>query len=488
MFVRWCVMVLVVGVVTSLACAQDRLSRQLQADLTKIVREYEAKSGATVAVCVRDSRSGEIFAGLKSNRLMSPASNLKLLTSAVAIEELGEDYEFTTRVYLDGQDVIVVGGFDPTLGDPRLAEATKRTIYSRIDKWVDAAKRELDGQPVGDIVLVCPGSTSEWRNPDWKPSQFTFWYAAPAASLNFNDNCIDVTFDVADEKVAPALSPASQFIEVKNDAKVGSRHRWGVRPTKDLSEVTVFGTVTQSTDEPLSVAIDNPPMLLGRVLADRFVKAGVSVDGEIRVVEDAADRLGNAKEVATTETPIKHVLWRVNKHSLNMAAECLLLRVGDGTWDGGLDAMSETLIDDFGIDADEFVLEDGSGLAAGNKVTTAAMTKVLAQAVKSDGGTLLAASLPKSGAKGGKLEKRMADSTCKGRVLGKTGYIVGTQALSGFILDSSNRPAVTYSILINEVPGGEGGVAKGTQDAICKLLVEYIDSREAEKEAGESAD
>ena len=476
MRMRWVAMMVGVLVCVSMAAGQDDAGVELQTRLTKIVRDYEKASGATVGVCVRDSRTGTIVAGLQSNRLMSPASNLKLLTSAAAVEELGDDYEFSTKVYLDGQDVIVVGGFDPTLGDARLAEAANRTIYARIDTWVTAAKAELGDKPVGDIVLVCPGQPDDWRNADWKPAQFTYWYAAPAAALNFNNNCLDVTFDVEDGQVTPHVSPASEFIEIENTATVGSRHRWGVRPAADLSSVTVFGTVTQSTTEPLSVAIDNPPKLLARVLADRFAQADVTIGGRVRVASETGNLLDNAKEIAETTTPIKHVLWRVNKHSLNMAAECLLLKMGDGTWDDGLEVMSDTLVDDFGLEMTEFTLADGSGLAADNKVTASAMTSVLAQAVKREGGLVLAASLPKSGTEG-KLANRMDAAAYKGRVLGKTGYIVGTQALSGYILESENRPVMTYSIMVNKVPGGQGSVAKAAQDDICRLLVDHIDAQ-----------
>jgi serine-type D-Ala-D-Ala carboxypeptidase/endopeptidase (penicillin-binding protein 4) len=476
MRIQWIAMVVGVLMCVSAATGQDDSGVALQTQLTKIVRDYEKASGATVGVCVRDSRTGTILAGLGSNRLMSPASNLKLLTSAAAIEELGDDYEFSTKVYLDGQDVIVVGGFDPTLGDARLAAAANRTIYTRMDTWVTAAKTELGDQPVTGISLVCAGQPTDWRNAEWKPAQYTYWYAAPAAGLNFNNNCLDVTFDVEDGQVTPHVSPTSEFIVVENTATVGSRHRWGVRPASDLSSVTVFGTVTQSTTEPLSVAIDNPPKLLARVLVDRFAQADVTVEGRVRVVEETGDLLDNAVEIAETTTPIKHVLWRVNKHSLNMAAECLVLRMGDGTWEDGLDVMADSLVDDFGLTTSEFTLEDGSGLAAGNKVTASAMTNVLAQAVKREGGLVLAASLPKSG-KSGKLASRLDGDDYEGRVLGKTGYIVGTQALSGFILDSDNRPVMTYSILINKVPGGQGSVAKSTQDAICRMLVDHIDAQ-----------
>ncbi len=451
------------------------------ADLTTALQAridaYEASGDMIVGFCVRNTVTGQIVASHRANTLFEPASNLKLLTAAGALATLGEDFEFVTNVYLINGDIVVVGDFDPTLGDPRLAEAYEESIYADLDAWAQAIKQRLGEQRPGSIILVARGDTDSWRNVDWKPNQYTFWYAAPVAALNFNDNCFDVTFDVNGNVVTPALSPVSEDIAVVNQLTFGNRHIWSLTGNSDLSKVVLRGTVSQTTDEPLSVAIDNPPLLLGRVLADRLAKAGVSMTGSVSVVSEV-DIPDTLTPVAQTRTPISDALWRSNRHSLNLAAECLLLRSGDGTWGGSVDMLGDVLTDTFGIAEEHFVLRDGSGLSSGNRVTPAAMTDVLAQAVRAEGGATLLASLPASGVSG-RLVDRMDQPPYKGRVLGKTGYIAGVQCLSGFILNSDRRPVLTYSVLINRVPAGQGAAAQDVHDDLCRLLVDSLIAKEA---------
>ncbi len=458
------------------AGAQDNaaLSDALQARIDR----YEAAGNMVVGFSVRETLTGEVIASHRANTLFTPASNLKLLTGAGALAALGEDFEFVTNVYLIDGDVVVVGDFDPTLGDPRLAAAYEESIYADLDAWAQAISRQLGDQAPKNIILVAPGDGEDWRHDDWKPSQYTFWYAAPVTALNFNDNCIDVTFDVEGSAVTPVLSPGSDYIDIAHQLTVGSRHIWSLTGNGDLSKVVLRGTVTQATDEPLSVAIDDPPLLLGRVLADRLAKAGAPMTGTFSVVSEIEIPAGLAP-IAQTRTPISDVLWRSNRHSLNLAAECLLLRSGDGTWEGSTEMLGKVLTDTFDIDEAHIVLRDGSGLSSANRVTPSAMTDVLAQAVLAEGGATLLASLPASGTSG-RLVDRMDEAPYKGRVLGKTGYIAGAQCLSGYILNSDRRPVLTYSVLINRVPAGQGAGAKDVHDDLCRLLVDSLIAEEAD--------
>ena len=264
--------------------------------------------------------------------------------------------------------------------------------------------------------------------------------------------------------------------EMVNKVTPGGGSTWRLAGSRDVATVTLSGTISAST-KLFSVPIDNPQMLLGRVLADRLARAGVTVTGDVRV-DSQSDLPGDdAVLVAETQTPIAHAIWRADKHSLNLAAECLLLRSGDGTWPGSTATMTETLVDSFGVDADDVKLLDGSGLSAGNLVTPNVMTSVLAAAVKGDGGEILLNSLPLAGVDE-RIADRLSEPAYRGRVLAKTGYIAGAQCLSGFVLDADGQPVLTYSILVNRVPGGGGAAAHDLHDDICRALVDALDAAE----------
>ena len=84
-------------------------------------------------------------------------------------------------------------------------------------------------------------------------------------------------------------------------------------------------------------------------------------------------------------------------------------------------------------------------------------------------------SLPFSGIDGG-LRKRMKSPPYRGRAAAKTGYVDGVSCLSGYVLDGESRPAIAFSVLVNNVPLGKARRAKRLQDELCKLMVDSIDA------------
>ena len=153
-----------------------------------------------------------------------------------------------------------------------------------------------------------------------------------------------------------------------------------------------------------------------------------------------------------------------------MAAECLFLRAGDGTWQGSAREMADTLRRAFNLEANEAAIRDGSGLSHSNRVTPAGMVQVLAGLAQRQDRRIFLDSLPLSGAEG-RLESRLDDSGVAGRVLAKTGYIAGVSCLSGYVLDTADEPAWAFAVLVNRIPPGNAWLAKKLQDDIARSLV-----------------
>jgi len=446
----------------------------LQDRVTALVEAYEKSQKAVAGVSVMDLRTGTAVASIRAGDLFIPASNQKLLTTAFSLVRLGGDFHFTTTVcLLEGKHLLVIGDYDPTLGDPVLAEQARGTIYDELDRWAAAAAKATGGKLAGDVLVMTNPAHKAFHHPDWPASQLHNWYAAPVAMLNFHNNCFDVTFRMDGQNPVAVVSPASRFIRVTNQAHLGKRHVWSLATTADDSAVTVRGTVTQAVSEPTSVAANHPPLLLGRVLADRLMRAGVKFSGQVRAVDRSAVDITRAAAIAETRTPLAVAMARANKRSLNMAAECILLRAGDGTWEGSARIMTDKLVSSLGLPVGGLVVADGSGLSRRNRVSPSAMTTLLAGvARRSDAGVFLR-SLAVAG-EDGTLEGRMTRLPEGGSVLGKSGYIYGVSCLSGYILDKGGAPVLAFSTLVNNVPPGNGYIAKRLQDGICKVLLESL--------------
>jgi len=455
--IRWCVIAALVFWAPVAAVGQsvgERLAAKTDA--------FEKKTRSVVGLSVVDLSTGKRVAAVRAEELFTPASNMKILTSVVAMRRLGADHHFATTVYLAGQDVVVVGGFDPLLGDPRVAADDKKTIYTELDIWAAAIKRASGGE-VNDVIVLTDGSPKTYRHGDWPTNQFGRWYSAPVAAVNFNNNCLDVTF-AAD--LTPRLSPESRYFTVNNRLKSGSA-TWNLTFASADAAVTLTGTA-QPSNTPQSIAVNDPPMLLARTLADRLVRAEVTVHGKPRTAAPAdGPPLDQALRVAQTGTPLDLVLQRCNKNSLNMAAECMLLAVGDGTWEGSANAAGKVLVNDLGLAAKQFTIADGSGYSKHNRVTPAALTTLLTAALSMKGSDAFLASLPVGGVDG-TLAKRLGGA-CKGRVLAKTGYIAGVSCLSGYVLDAQGKPAYAFSVLVNKTT--DLTAARVFQDEVCAVLV-----------------
>jgi len=451
------------------AAAQESPAADLQKQVTELAEAFEKSNKALVGVSVVNLRSQKSVAAFHDGQLMVPASNQKLLTSAAALAKLGTDFKFTTTVYLAGKDLLVVGDGDPTLGDPVLAQEANRTIYGDLDAWSAAVKAKVGARIEGDL-LVC-SSRDAFRSPDWPKAQYDRWYAAPVAELNFNNNCLDVGFVAKGGATVPVIVPETRFIQVVNKLQKGPKHLWALRCNADDSTVTLTGTVSQAASEPLSIAVNNPPLLLGRVLADRLARAGIHLGGSVRLVNASAVDLAKAQAICQTSTPLANVLRRANKRSLNMTAECLFLRVGDGAWPGSARIVTETLAKAYQLRPEQFTISDGGGLSRKNAVTPGAITQILSGVLKRKDANTFLDSLPVSGVDG-TMEHRLSRLPYQGRVLGKTGYVAGVSTLSGYILDGAGRPAYAFSVLVNKIAGP--AEAKKLEEDICILLVDTL--------------
>jgi D-alanyl-D-alanine carboxypeptidase/D-alanyl-D-alanine-endopeptidase (penicillin-binding protein 4) len=178
--------------------------------------------------------------------------------------------------------------------------------------------------------------------------------------------------------------------------------------------------------------------------------------------------------VAALDTKIATVLGRANKDSMNLYAECMCKRLGHetsgqaGSWENGPAAVGEFL-KRIGVSESQFHLDDGCGLSRQNNVSPDAMLKVLIYNYSGKNKDVFMLSLAVAG-EDGTFEKRFKNSL-RGRVLGKSGYVSGVSALSGY-LHARNDQWYAFSILMNNVPEGTNGDAKKVQEKIIAAIDE----------------
>jgi D-alanyl-D-alanine carboxypeptidase/D-alanyl-D-alanine-endopeptidase (penicillin-binding protein 4) len=437
---------------------------------------YEKSADAVCAVHVVDLRTGGAVTERRIDTPMVPGSNQKLLTSAFALQELGPDFAFTTRVYRVGRDIVVAGDGNCLIGAPDRAAEAGESIYAELDRWAAAVKAEVGDAPAGDLIMCSAFDLTGSRPPAWAKHVYGQCWAPPTGGLNFHDNLVTVAFDVADGKAAARVQPQSRLIRVVNRVTVGEKTAVSLRCSEDDAVLELAGTIAGPVTRPMEFPVNHPELFTGRVLADRLIAAGVAFRGKIRTAKSRDLDPAGGKLLHETRAPIAETLRRTNTRSLQMAALTHYLRAGDGTWANGPKLLRASLETHYGLAPDSFAADEGSGISSVDRVSPAALVALLGAFPDRPGGRLVVESIPRSGI-AGTMTSQLADPPYRGRVRGKIGWSHRAYCLSGYVLDPAGEPVMVYSIMANDMPPGAEEQAKPLQSAILRRLVDYVDGR-----------
>ncbi|HVT89040.1 MAG TPA: D-alanyl-D-alanine carboxypeptidase/D-alanyl-D-alanine-endopeptidase [Tepidisphaeraceae bacterium] len=426
----------------------------------------------------------------KSTTPRIPASNLKLITTAAAINQLGAGFQFKTTLAARGPDIAIIGDGDPTLGDAELLKKLGWGTDTVFKAWAEML-RQRGIVHVRDVYVDDSIFEQNFAHPNWSADQAHKRYQAQVAGLNFNANCLDFYLRTTGQNqvVDFRVDPPTHFAAIANDCITGGRNAVWLSRQLGSNSIVLRGETNVSNDVPVSVTIDDPPMFAGTFFAETLEANGISVTGKVerdRTIRAAIASKGPATNpagawvpAAIHTTPLSTVLARANKDSMNLYAESMCKRVGasttgqPGSWENGTAAVGD-MLKKLGIPSTEFNLDDGCGLSKKNNISPNAVVRVLEHQFHSKDWPVYLASLSVGGMDG-TLENRFRDSDLKGRVFGKSGYVAGVRSLSGYVKTRDSQ-WFAFSILMNNLGEGEAQ-AKVIQERI----VQAVDADSAHK-------
>lgn len=457
-----------------LAGLEDQISVVLRDKLLA-----KADSGIVIIKMGQTREACQVVYKLDSEIPRIPASNLKLVTTSAFLNTMGGDFRFKTTVLLKGDDLVIWGDGDPTMGDSTLLKKFGWTTTTAFEKWADDLKSRGVTQ-IRNVIIDDSIFDQEFVHPNWPADQQDLWYLAGVGGLNLNTNCLDVTaIPKGRGLVGLALDPPTQYATIRNSCVAGANNTVGFTRTPGTNDIEVRGQAVTATT--VSVTIADPPMYMGTVVAETLAKKGISFTG--KVVRDRTDQqqylAANAEgrkawTVVTGHlTDLSSVLARTNQDSMNMYAEALCKRLGHeiskqpGSWANGTAAMGQYL-QKLGIPAEQYHFDDGCGLSRKNLISPMALTTVLLSDYYGKYQENFLQSLSIAG-KYGTLSSRFRGSTLRERVFGKSGYIDGVSSLSGFV-KAKNGQWYAFSILMNGIPNGSNSSIKILQEKIVEAV------------------
>jgi len=397
---------------------------------------------AHVGVLVVSLDDGRVIYQRNADKLFLPASNMKLFTAAAALDLLGPEFRFTTRVEgsrppdaNDGIDLLLRGSGDPTLTRDHLAALAQQVV------------REYGKTSVRSLALCVAGGSEPHLPPTWEWDDLTWYYAAETASLMVDRGTVEVTVSPgASLEAAPVvdLGAGAGFLSVENRAvATPPRGTTEIRIERGLGNNTIYVSGTMALDaKPVTeeVTVRHPDLYAAHIFRRALLARGVTVDCIPRRA-DCPDHRGEAAAEIRSE-PLAQMLAAMNQPSDNYIAEALFRTLGraaggDWSWSAGAKAMADFL-KRVGIDPAAMRIVDGSGLSRQNAVSPRQVVKLLAFMARHKDAKLFMESLPAPGGEG-TLSKRMKGGPAAGALRAKTGTLTGVSNLSGCVTNRTGE-------------------------------------------------
>ncbi|MEZ0227551.1 MAG: D-alanyl-D-alanine carboxypeptidase/D-alanyl-D-alanine-endopeptidase [Planctomycetota bacterium] len=477
--------------VSPVATIGEEPNRTIDAAVAKIGK------GAKVSILIRSVTTGETLYEKDAHEARTPASTMKLATTAAALTLLGADFQHETAVYARGTlgadgtlkgDLVVRGSGDPSISRRFLIDDSKELLAD----WAEEIKKKVRVVE-GDIVADDRAFERLGFHPDWNPKEAQDWYAAEVSALNLNDNCVDIEVHAQGGAVRATARPETKAhtLDVKATTTTQKReHAVGYSRDGDGRVFHVTGKVwTQASPFEAPVTVASPARFFADVLADRLKEAGVTVRGKSRLVE-ASEPQPTGTPIHVHKGPLPRALTVCNKRSQNLYAECLLKTLGlkkgaAGSWEEGAKVVQKFL-SDLKVAEGEARVRDGSGLSREDRLSATALVAVLEAAAKGPHATTFDESLSIAGVDG-TLEKRLKDLPKGSAFHGKTGTMHGVSSLAGYIeLErgaKGEREVIALAVIVNGTNGA--ALARQAQDDAVRLTIRNRSTTGAKTGAGE---
>jgi D-alanyl-D-alanine carboxypeptidase/D-alanyl-D-alanine-endopeptidase (penicillin-binding protein 4) len=436
-------------------------------------------------IAVLDRRTGATVFARNAGQHFIPASNTKLVVTAVAFGTLGPDWRYETPILAathadtSATEIVIVAQGDPTWSRRFFDSATAR---------LDSVAAIVAGEGirhVGDLVIDVSRFDNTPVHPAWEVSDLPWAFAPPVDAFAIDEATFRIVVSPGAEsgalaRITPLPPDAQPLVARITTDTANARTSITADYLQRTDTVFLAGTIAlDAVPDTLDLAVTSPARFAAHATRAALERAGVTLSGGIRIVRDSAEaaalRHGTARElheIGRVRSPsLDAIVAAILRPSQNWIAEQLLktlaaTQLQTGAWPAGIDVERRFLIDRAGLDSTTFYLRDASGLSVQNLLTPSAIVRLLEFVRTQPWGQVYLDALPAPGMEESTLETRLQPFA--DRLRAKTGTITHVNTLAGFLTTDDGRE-LTFSIMTN-ASGAPSAAVRRAIDRIVQAL------------------
>ena len=404
---------------------------------------------AAVGVALWDIDSARMVACHNPELAIMTASTMKTVTSTAALELLGPDYRYHTKVVARGEfkknkfkgQLVIFGAGDPTLGSRYFPENPDIAL-----QVVQALQAQGITQVEGDVVVDQGNYPAKSYHGDWEVDDLMWYYGAGVHGLNYHDNVLSVNYSLnPDGTTLIKETPPVPDLVIENQLQTDSVNN--VYTFMDFGRHgLIFKGTTPAGDYDGTFVNPLPCSMLADSVRRALTSAGIKFRQKTLKNTSLAETL-----LVDHESPaLTEIITSLLDRSDNMFTEALLRTLAkeaglSPTPSNGV-TQARRALRNLGVDDDGLLMDDGSGLSRWGKATVHFFVDMLSHmATRNYNGKRLCDLMPAAGKRVGKL---LPDTSLTTDIVLKSGSMTGVQTFVGYY--PADRPRYAFALLVNE--------------------------------------
>lgn len=429
---------------------------------------------------IQDADTGRELVGIRSHHLATPASTIKLVSTATLWSQVGGGKRIPTEIYADGPiaegqlsgNLYVVGHGDPSIGSRYFWNSDQDRFFKEVAK---ALKAKGIRKITGDIIALSPESYFQANNPRWIAYDMGNAYAPGVWSLNAYDNSYSLHF--SDQGRNYSVEPEVPQLKLCKAYDITSTR------SRDSLYISAFANpdgsypITGVYPEGVSKlrvrgAIPNPPLFVAHRLRSIMASDGISTQGSAQVVKQLP---AGSTLLYTFQSPLmRELISTTLVYSHNLFAEGLLSQLTFGKSGRPGHNATQTAVQEVyrywqgrGLDTRELEMMDGSGLSPENRVSAYFLASMLGKVHRADPTGSYMQLLPRAGLDG-TLTIFLKGTPLQGKARLKSGTLRNVVCYAGYVQQGGKT--YTVALMVNNFYGKASTVRKGMEQVLLQAF------------------